>query len=361
MENVPYYDLSVFPLDDDLLLERFIYAAENNFKSIVINFGEFFPWSPDIVKRSKYSYTDKIIEKIVEFANKKKISIIPVLSILLDSDFILSDFRYNHLFDKHSFRSGLNINSCGAAKLVEELSEDLFSLLIYSNYLLLELPDSMISINEKNSASNLFKERLVDYFSNNNKKLIFYSKTNLCTTNNNLTKDNYEESIKNIKIYNGDPFQISISNKRIIIDKLEHNIFYLNSNREFIGSYNIGIFINFLNHKEVPITDGFDEINNFFNSLDAVWNRIRICRVHLSEIFRNTETCFKGKFHRSVFYLDEYYEKLKRNSVLILHIYEIDFQKGVLAKWMYSKMDYIIEQISELHLKQEYIAESGIQ
>ena len=132
MVNIPYYDFSTFPVNNDILLKIIDSAVNSGFKMIFINFGASFPWSSDNIISSEFAFSEKLIDKIVNICRQHDIILVPVLSIMIDSDFILRDRKYNYLINEDRKINGLDPSATGVGKFIEELIDDIYSILVHS-------------------------------------------------------------------------------------------------------------------------------------------------------------------------------------------------------------------------------------
>lgn len=356
MENIPYFDFSVFPFKSEVVINKIKFAADKGFRVIFINFGSFFPWSIENIIRSKNAYTDKLIEKIVNICNENEIILIPALSILTNSDFILKDKKYKYLISNSLEHKGLDVSACGAGKLVENMIDDIYSLMSFSNYLLIELPDfNTNKISDKNNIlTNHFIKRITDNLNNIDKKLILGC-LNKC---NNYHKQFISEDIKfifkkNIKKYSINTnisYNLDIIKSKININGIEYILFHLNGTDGFAAGLDSATFINNYDKgtQKAIVNYKINETEKFYSLLDENWSLIRLCWDNLSYVYRNTDPVYRITFIRSVKILSNNFEKLKKSSIRTIDIFEEVYQPGIIREWVNLKLDSVLNQLKNL-------------
>lgn len=366
MEGIPYYDFSTFPVNDDILLKMIDSAVYSGFKMILINFGSYFPWSLNNIIRSEFAYSEKVIDKIVDICRQYDIILVPVLSILIDSDFILRDRKYNYLINEDRKINGLDPSATGIGKFIEELIDDIYSLLVHSEYLLIELPPAeFVESNKANDIKVLIK-RLSDTLSKNCKNLIIGCNPFCDSFSINDVLDGvpvtYKIPEEKIKLFNGYSYKLNLEIETLVIKNIEYRIFHLRGNDGFIVSFDSGYFDSNYN---MTVADGItknielEKIDSFFYNLDNVWIWIRKSRENLSLIYRNKDQIYRTGFLRAISNLIEIYTTLTENSVMIVQSLEKQYQPGVLRQWMDSKMDSVYIQLGELELIAKQIGEGN--
>jgi len=351
MKNIPYYDFSSFPLESKKVLEIIDYIVESDFNVIIINFGEYFPWDLDNIIRSKFTYSEKLLEKIVNICKRNNIIFIPVLSVLDNSDFILQDSKYKHLIRDGNNNKGLNLSSCGAGKLVENLNDDLFSLFIYSNYVLIDIPnfsqkDKYISFKEYIIP---FIKRISGNLSDSGKTLILAFKKNCQGIEKDLISEgldfvpmNYDYTYN---VHNSVSYNLDIVVSGANINDIEYKISYFNGTDSFYGRLDIGEVIyknNKINNLKVS---NLDEI---YSILDNIWSLFRLSWEDLSRIYRNTDPQYRIRFCRNVLSLSRSYQDFKTACLNLLDSLEEYYQPGFLKEWLDGKSDSVLSQLNKL-------------
>ena len=356
MENIPYYDFSAFPLNSNKILENIDFAVTKGFKIIFINFGSFFPWSADIIVKSEFAYSDKLIDKIVNICRKNNIVLIPSLSILTNSDFILKDKKYKYLINNSINNNGLDISACGTSKLVEDIIDDIYSLMRFSEYLLIELPEPIPeeSISDWSKSLNYFIKRISDNLINSDKKLILGCHQNCVYIKKNhisegikfILKSDYKKS----SFYYSKSYNLDIIISQMVLNGSKYMISRLSGSEGFTCSLDIGEVPFYSDYKieEDPIMSIIKNVDNFYLLLDGIWLWIRICWEELSLIYRNTDPVYRIKFSRSVNYLNQDCGNLQSASLEILDIFEKNYQPGVIKEWLNAKMDSVFSQLKNL-------------
>lgn len=357
MKNIPYYDFSHFPVSDDILLKIIDSAVNNKLEMIFINFGSSFPWSLESIISSDFVFSEKLIEKIVNTCRLSNIILVPVLSIMIDSDFILRDGKYKYMLNADRIINGLDPSFTGAHKFIEELIDDIFSILMYSKYLLIELPpDELVERSTGNNMICLLK-RLAETLGTNkiNLMLACHSANESSYINEKLNGIPVFSMIpeKKIQIFKGFSYQLSIKKTKIVIKNINYKVFCLKGTEDFIIPHNadyIVFDINTIIEDKNINKKNLENIDSFFYNLDFVWIWIRKSRENLSLIYRNTDQIHRTIFLRSINKLAGIYTILKELSVIIIESLEKDYQPGVLKQWIDSKMDSVYIQLSELEL-----------
>lgn len=356
INNIPYYNFSIFPTSSNNILKKINFAVTKGFKVIFINYGSFFPWSFDNITISKYAYTDKVIDKIVNICQENKIEIIPSLSILKNSDFVLKDKKYKYLMHSSIKNSRLDISACGTGKLVEELIDDMYSLMRYSDYLLIELPDPLPEENleEWSKTMNSFLKRISMYLINAGKKLILGCSGNCAYIKNKLISDNIKFILKSHyeerNIFKSSSYCLDVFVSKITLNGLEYFLSRLSGTEGFNSSLDVGEIIfsdtNMLNQDHFKIN--LINVDIFFSLLDKFWMSIRTCWEELSLIYSNTDPVYRIKFSRSVNYLTISYGDLNKSSLKILDDFEKKYQPGIIREWLNAKTDSVYSQLKNL-------------
>ncbi len=366
MESIPYYDFSYFPVNDDILLKLIDSAVNSGFKMIFINFGDSFPWSLDNVITSEFAYSEKLIDKIVNICRQYDIILVPVLSIMIDSDFILRDRRYNYLINEDRKINGLDPSATGVGNFIEELIDDIYSILVDSEYLLIELPPAELAESNKGNDITVLIKRLSDTLRTNRKNLIIGCNSFCDSFGINEILDGlpitYKIHEEKIQIFNGHSYQLYLETETLVIKDIDYRLFHLSGNDGFIVSFDSGYFASNYN---MLVADGIikitelEKIDSFFYNLDNVWVWIRKSREDLSLIYRNTDQINRTRFLRAISKLSEIYTALTENSVIIVESLKKEYQPGVLKQWMDSKMDSVYIQLSELEFIAKQIGEGN--
>ncbi len=357
IKNIPYYDFSTFPVNDNIVLKMIDSAVNSGFKMIFINFGSSFPWSLDNICLSKYSYSEKLIEKIVYICRQYEIILVPVLSIMIDSDFILRAKHYNYLINDDRKINGLDPSAVGTGKFIEELIDDIFSILVNSDYLLIELPHAPLSTGDMYNDIAVIITRLSKALEINHKKLIVgsdqpYDSIELSEIYNGIPVI-YKLSEELIEIYNGNSYHLNLRTERVVIKKIEYRLFQLDGTEGFIADFDSGYLAANYHVKSADLISQNIElkiIDKYFYDLDKAWLWIRTSREDLSLLYRNTDLLYRTRFLRSFSQLRETYSVLTETSAIITKSLEKVYQPGVLKQWVDSKMDSVDIQFSELEL-----------
>ena len=244
MERTPYYDFSTFPVNDDILLKLINSAVTSGFKMIFINFGASFPWSLDNIITSEFAYSEMLIDKIVNICRHHDIILVPVLSILIDSDFILQDRRYNYLTNEDRKINGLDPSATGIGKFIEELIDDIYSILVHSEYLLIELPPAeLVESNKVNDITVLIK-RLSDTLRTNCKNLIIGCNPFCDNFGINEILEGvpitYKKPEKKIHLFKGYSYQLNLETETMVIKNIDYRLFHLRGKDGFIVSCDSG-------------------------------------------------------------------------------------------------------------------------
>lgn len=356
MQNIPYYDFSVFPLKSNIILKKIDLAINKGFKVIIINFGSFFPWTADKIIRSDFAYSDKLIDKIVNICRENSITLIPVLSILNNSDFILKDYKYKYLIDNGMKRPGLDVSSCGAGKLAEDLIDDIYSLMVFSEFLIVELPDLLPedSIDNWSEFMNPFIKRISKNLSALGKTLILDCMQNSWDMKTALKSEGIrfisKNQYKKINIYHSNSYNLNIFRSKLAIDGTEYRILKFSGTDEFDGGLDIGNIIPRGNNDyiDVLIKTDLQYVDNFYSLLDDIWFLIRICWEELSLLYRNSDPVYRIKFCRSVQFLNKNYHNLKTSAHIVLDTLEGNYQSGALREWVNIKKDSVLSQLNKL-------------
>lgn len=355
IKNIPYYDFSTFSMNDSIVLKMIDSAANSGFKMIFINFGSSFPWSLDNIGLSNYSYSEKLIEKIVNICRQYEIILVPVLSIMRDSDFILRAKHYNYLINDNRKINGLDPSAVGTGKFIEELIDDIFSILVNSDYLLIELPPDLLGSGDRGSDITIIIKRLSEVLELNHKKIIVgidrpYDSIELSKICNEVPVI-YKLSEELIEIYNGNSYHLNLRTERVVIKKIDYRLFHLDGTEGFIADFDSGYLAANYHVKSADLTSQKIElkiIDKYFYNLDKAWLWIRKSRENLSLLYRNTDLLYRTRFIRSFNHLSEVYSVLTETSAIIIKSLEKVYQPGVLKQWVNSKMDSVDIQYSEL-------------
>ena len=352
MEHISYYDLSLFPLNSKFVLEKIQLAVNNDVEVIFINFGSFFPWSIDNIDKSEFTYTDKLIDKIVSICQEHDIELIPTLSILTNSDFLLRNNKYKYLINNNFKHKGLDVSACGISKLVEEMIDDIFSLLRFSNYLLIELPEtySENSLSKKKKSIKISLKRIYDNLIEFDKKLILGFKQDYLDINKQLLSDDIKFLVKNhyktTNIFKSNSYKLDIFISRILINGKEYKLSQLNGTDGFDSGID-----------PENVTENLKYVEKFYHLLEENWLLIKICWEELSIIYRNTDPVYRITFCRSVNMLKNNYEKLQIMSIKNLETFEDLYQPGIIRNWINSKMDSVLNQLKNLENIAEFMSE----
>jgi len=348
MENIPYYDFSVFPLNGNKILEKIDKAVRNDIKIVLINFGKYFPWSIDNILRSEFSYSEKLIDKIVNICRGNDIILIPVLSVLINDDYIFNDYKYKYLTKDSIKKNILDISACGMGKLVEEMIDDLYSLFEFSNYILIELPDYLpeVDIKEWNETINHFLKRISNYLSDSGKNLILGCQKNCKNYNFNSLLQNVKyivkKHIKIIHITHNDSYRLDIFLSEILIDGSRYQVSYLSSTDRFDAGLDAENILSDYNEADLV------NVKEFYTLLDLLWKLIRTCWEELSLVYGRNETIYRIKFSRSVNLLNENYNNFTASCNSISDTFEADYQQGVIRLWLNAKKDSVLSQLNKL-------------
>lgn len=364
IKNIPYYDFSTFPVNNNIILKIIDSAVISGFKMIFINFGGSFPWSMDNILLSEYSYPEKVIEKIVNICRQHEIILVPVLSIMINSDFILRTKKYNYLIDDDKKINGLDPSAAGAEKFIEELIDDIFNILTNSEYLLIELPRVEFVAGDTVNNITVIIKRLSEALEINHKKLIVGSNQpsvsigikEICNEVPVIFKI-FEEQIE---IYNGNSYQLNLKTERVVIKEIDYRLFILNGTEGFIADFDSGyLAINYhVKPADLIIRNiELETIDIYFHNLDIAWLWIRKSRENLSLLYRNTDLIYRTGFLRSFSNLRGIYTTLKETSAVIIKSLEKTYQPGVLRQWVDSKLDSIDIQFNELEVITKQIGE----
>lgn len=363
-EKILFLDYSVFPVSNDIILETINLAISNGIKIICLDFGQYFPWSTDIIIRSDFSYSDKLVDRIISMCNHYKIVLIPVLSVLTNSDYILNDNKYTSLKEDGYKNQGLNISSCGINKLIEELIEDIFSLFTKSEYLFLELP--VITSKNKDSFKNIdsFVERLINFMKHQNKKIIYGDNMNLINIipklDTNLIVEYYNNPEEKIDIFNGKYLSLFFKIYKITIENTEYSLYKIN--RSCIFSAVIDSMLFYLNKSKSSsnkYSTNLKMADNFLTSLEKVWSIIRECREIISFMDRSPNIKYRIQFYRIIEDLKNEFILLKKYSKLVNNVLVKKYQSGFLKLWVNSRIDPIYLQFINLTLKARHMKEGS--
>ncbi len=356
MENIPYYDFSKFPFNSNVVVEKIKLAAQKELKVIFINFGSFFPWSIENISRSKYAYTDKLIDKIVSICHEHDIILVPSLSILTNSDFILNDNKYQHLISTSKKQKGLDLSACGAGKLVEKMIDDLYSLMCFSNYLLIELPELNynISSDTKINLINFFIKRIADNLNDNDKRLILGCSNNCENYEKQFLTENiqfiYKKQNNKYDIFNSKSYNLDLIESKSVLNGNIYNICLLNGTDGFDAGLDISELISYYDKDTGKTTAKINviDVEIFFSLVEESWSLIRLCWEELSCVYRYTDPEYRVTFIRSVKKLNLGFDKLKKSSHTILDTFEKVYQPGIIREWVNSKIDSVLNQLNTL-------------
>jgi hypothetical protein len=354
MDNIPYYNLSEFPIKNDLLIERINSAVILGYKMIFIDFGGYFPWSVDTIVTSQYAYSDKLIDKLVRICRKNDIKIIPVLSILTNCDFLLKDKKYKYLITEGNKFNELDILECGINKLLEKIIDDIYSLLIFSDCIFIDLPLNIINNNKTQDSFLPFINKVFKYLSDMNKNLLLGCKTEFINISTLDMPENIQllfSRYNKLSIRKGKSYNLDINIREIMLEKEEYRVFDFCTADGFTCALDIGKYIpTYTNqYSKVHFTNvDLDDIEKFYFSINKFWYILRTCWENLNFIYRNSDPQYRVKFSRSVLSLEKIYNKLKKDSLIFLKIYAHKYQTGLLEEWMNSKMDAAFSQLNIL-------------
>ncbi|MCD6578854.1 hypothetical protein J7L48_05215, partial [bacterium] len=343
-EIILFLDYSVFPVSNDIILENIDLAISNGCKIIFIDFGQFFPWSIDNIIKSDFSYSEKLVDRINSVCKQNEIILVPVLSVLIDSDYILNDNKYSLLKEDGYKNQGLNISSCGASKLIEELIEDLFSLFTKSEYLFFEIP--AITYKDEEWVGNIdpFIKRLTLFMRNQNKKLIFGDNMNLKRiypeSDINRIVEYYNKSSGKIEVYKGKSLSIFYQIYKIRIKNMEYSMYKLKKCCILPSVFAFMMFTvdgNISTNNKYKID--FEIVDDFLSSLEKTWSIIRKSSEFISILDRTPNNKYRIQFYRIVEEFKQEFVLLKKHSNLIKNVLEEKFQTGFFTLWVNSKID----------------------
>ena len=349
METIPYYDFSVFPLSSKISLEKINLAVNEKFKVIFIDFGGFFPWSIDNIIKSDFAYSDKLIDKIVNICRENDIILIPVLSILLNSDFVLNDYKYKYLTKGSIKQVGLDSNECGMAKLVEQMIDDIYSLFSFSDFFLIELPDHFPedSFKDRDDFNIHFLKRISKYLSDSGKNLILGCRQNCKKMNFQYISAKIDfimkYYIKIINISNNNSYHLDLILSEIELKDTKYQVSYLCGTDGFTGGLDVGNILS--NYNEVDLAN----VKHFFTLLDDLWSHIRNSWEELSLVYSNEDTVYRIKFCRSVKYLNQINVKFLTICNIISDAFDSDYQPGVIKIWLNAKRNTVSSQLNKLN------------
>ena len=361
-EIILFLDYSVFPVSNDIILENINLAISNGCKIIFLDFGQYFPWSIDNIIKSKFSYSDKLVDRINSVCKKNEIILVPVLSALTDSDYILNDNKYSLLKEDGYKNQGLNISSCGVSKLIEELIEDIFSLFTKSEYLLFELPAIKNKDEEWVGNIDFFIKRLTLFMKNQNKNLIFGDNMNLKNINMELDiysiVEYYNKPSEEIEIFKGNFLSIFFQKYSIKIDNMEYSMHKLDKSCIFPSIFESMVFSMYGNiSTDNKYRLDFEMLDDFLSCLEENWRIIRESNEFLSILDRNPNIKYRIQFNRIIEEFKHEFVLLKKHSKLIKNVLEERFQTGFFTFWVNSRIDPVYLQFVNLNLKAKQIRE----
>jgi len=361
-EIILFLDYSVFPVSNDIILENIDLAIRNGCKIIFLDFGQYFPWSIDNIIKSDFSYSDKLVDRINSVCKQNEIILVPVLSVLIDSDYILNNNKYSLLKEDGYKNQGLNISSCGVSKLIEELIEDIFSLFTKSEYLFFELPP--ITCKDKEWVGNIdpFIERLTLFIRNQNKKLIFGDNMNLKNINPesdiNRIVEYYNKPSGKIEVYKGKSLSIFFQIYKIKIKNLEYSLYKLDKCCIFPSVFDSMMFSvngNISTNNKYGID--FEMLDDFLSSLENTWSIIRESSEFISILDRTPNIKYRIQFYRIIEEFKQEFVLLKKHSKLIKNVLEERFQTGFFTLWVNARIDPVYLHLINLNLKARHIRE----
>ncbi len=363
-EKIVFLDYSVFPVSNDIILETISLAISNGIKIICLDLGQYFPWSVDCIIRSDFSYSDKLVDRINSVCSHNKIILIPVLSVMTGSDYILNDNKYSSLKEYGYKHQGLNISSCGINKLIEELIEDLFSLFTKSEYLFLELP--AITSKNKDSFENIdsFVERLIHFMKHLNKRIIYGDNMNLKNTipklETNSIVEYYNKPLERIEVFNGKTLSLFFQIYQIKIENIEYSLYKLDRCCIFSDFFDFVLFsINRSKNSTNKYSTNLKIADDFLTSLAKVWNIIRESREFISFMDRSSNIKYRIQFIRKIEDLKDEFILLKKYSKLINNVLVKKYQSGFFELWLNSRIDPLYLQLINLNIKARHIKEGS--
>jgi len=357
-EFILFLDYSVFPVSNDIILGNIDLAISSGCKMIFLDLGQYFPWSSDNIIKSDFSYSDKLVDRIIRVCNQHEILLVPVLSVLFDSDYILNDNKYSSLKEDGYKNQGLNISSCGINKLIEELVEDIFSLFTKSEYLFFELPSIISKDEEWMKNIDPFMGRLTLFMRHQNKKLIFGDNMNLETiypeSVGSCVVEYYNKPLEKIEVFKGKTLSIVLKAYKTKIKHREYSLYKLDKYCIFDSvffSIDSGIITN------KAYRAYFELLDDFLSSLEKVWSIIRKGSEFLGILDRSPNVKYRIQFYRSIEELKQEFVLLKKHSKRIKNVMEGRYQSGFFKLWVNSKVDPVYLQFINLNLKARHIRE----
>ena len=361
-EIIIFLDYSVFPVKNDIILENIDLAISNGCKIIFLDFGQYFPWSIDNIIKSDFSYSEKLVDRINIVCKQNEIILVPVLSVLVDSDYILNDNKYSLLKEDGYKNQGLNISSCGVSKLIEELIEDLFSLFTKSEYLSFELPATTYKDEEWVGNIDPFIDRLTLFMRNQNKKLIFGDNMNMKSINPdsdiNRVVEYYKKPSGKIEVYKGNSLSVFFQIYKIKIKNIEYSLYKLEKSSILPSVFNFIMFSldgNISTNSRYRID--FEILDNFLNSLEKNWSIIRKSSEFISILDRTSNIKYRIQFYRIIEELKQEFVLLKKQSKLLKNVMEEKFQIDFFTLWLKSRIDPVYLHLINLNLKARRIRE----
>ncbi len=346
IENIPYYNFSLFPVSNDLLLEIINSAVKKKIKKIIINFGNTFPWSYTGSEVPEFVFSEKVIDKIVTICRHHEIILIPVLSVLKESDYIICNKNFQYLTTVRNGRSILDPSAAGAAKFIEELMEDIFSLFIYSDYLLLELPGADSDIPDLKNDLSVLLDRLVKNSEIESRHLLF-------TERDSCYK---EEKINNFSgstaaLFKGCSYSLFLCSEQLTIEKTACRVFSLRSFPHFPALSDPADYLEIINGSDSLLAETQSDLNlldSFFTHLDKIWLLIREGKEYLSLLYSGANYVNRIKFVRSVNLLLREYSEMLKKSRTITEKYKKKYQPGVIERWFTGRINPVSLQINDL-------------
>ncbi len=133
-----YLDCSIAPYKAEYFFELLKLMKKEGYSFLLLNLGQFFPWSEDFHFRTFFKYPEKMIEKINTKSLEMGISVIPVLETEEKSGFIIREPYYRYIAPGFPENTRIDLGAAGCSKLFEDMIEDLFSLFTESEYIFIK-------------------------------------------------------------------------------------------------------------------------------------------------------------------------------------------------------------------------------
>ncbi len=137
-----YLDVSSFPVKGDCFFLLLPMLQREGCRYLFINFGKYFPWAEDFHFGSM-GYPEVMVQKLDEKSLETGITIVPVLSIFGENDFIITEKHYRHFAPGFPDNPEILPASVGLISLYGDMIEDIFSLLTHSPAVCMRIPASV--------------------------------------------------------------------------------------------------------------------------------------------------------------------------------------------------------------------------